>query len=72
MTRIKILKPCVAGEKPRRKGDEVTVSDILAANLIHMKLASKVGEVASPKLQPWEKARPSAKPEKTAKQLAAK
>jgi hypothetical protein len=55
MKKVKMRVPCIAGGKARRKGEEVTLTDMKAAELVAMKVADVVGEVENPKVQPWDK-----------------
>jgi len=62
MKEVRMLVPAIAGGKPRQKGDKLTLTDLKAAELVSMKIVEIVGEIPNPKVQPWEKPRPKAKP----------
>ena len=62
MKEVKMLVPAIAGGKPREKGEKFTLTDLKAAELVSMKIVEIVGEIPNPKVQPWEKPRPKAKP----------
>ena len=57
MKEITMLIPCIAGGKPRKKGECVIIPDLQAAELISMKVASLKRDVPNTRLQPWEKPR---------------
>lgn len=66
MKEVTITIPCVAGGKPRKKGEVVALENLKAAELIAMKCAEFKADIPTKKLQPWERLRPDADKKKAA------